>query len=94
MRSWDRGFKNAYGAAFAPNMELAKPYTTIPEMEQTKEDLAIQEKWKSGYGNLQAKVDNYLKQGKRLAAICIQFGTRDYAFTCRCYSRKQTLSMN
>ncbi len=74
MVSWsnDLSFKRAYGGAFAGSL------TDFPAFSGTPEDNALIEKWNSGFGGWDKKVDDYLKQPKRLKALAIEWGTADY----------------
>jgi enterochelin esterase-like enzyme len=78
MNSWrtDLGFLKAYGKAFAPNLE-SDFLGDIPAMDQSEADLAIQDKWLNGFGNLEDKLDAYLAKNQPLKAIYIMYGLND-----------------
>lgn len=78
MSTWDTSFKLAYGAAFSPNTTGKYPYANIPEFNGTAEDNKLVADWENGYGNLQAKIDEYKKLNKALTAIKLTCGKSDY----------------
>lgn len=78
MPQWNQIFRQAYGTAFAPNLEKASPYADIPQLNQSEEDRDIIAKWENGYGNVKEKVEKYSKKSKKLKAIKLEYGTQDY----------------
>lgn len=79
MKSWenDYGFLTSYGRAFAPNVN-SDSLCDIPLMNNSEEDLSVQEKWLDGFGNLESKIDIYLKKNMPLKDIEILYGVLDY----------------
>ena len=77
MRTWDLGFKNAYGAAFAPNPQKPYPFADVLQLGGSAQDNAIKVKWENGYGNLKGKLAQYLKLPEQLKAIRIEYATDD-----------------
>lgn len=78
METWDSGFLNAYGAAFAPDMSLPFPHAQIPDFSGTPEDNLIVQKWRSGFGGIDDKIEAYLSKVPRLKSMRFDFGTGDY----------------
>jgi pimeloyl-ACP methyl ester carboxylesterase len=83
MPTWDRTFRQAYGAAFAPDPAAAQ-FARIPAFDGSPEDEQIQKEWESGFGEWDKKVQNYLDKiqdikvrQSPLRGIRIQFGVRD-----------------
>lgn len=68
-----------YGAAFAPDVEAGYPYLrpidAAAPLEGQDPDLVAA--WESGYGDLRAKIADYLAQPARLRAIRVAYGTLD-----------------
>jgi pimeloyl-ACP methyl ester carboxylesterase len=77
MPTWDQTFLNAYGAAYAPNMDKPYPHADYPSMDGSPEDLAIRAKWNKGFGELPQLLDAYLAQPVRLKAIAVEVGSND-----------------
>ena len=77
MHTWDDIFLKAYGAAYAPNPDIPYPHAEIPSMDGSTADMAIQEKWNKGFGDLPEMVELYLSREVRLKAICIEVGIHD-----------------
>ncbi|SFR62125.1 alpha/beta hydrolase [Anaeromicropila populeti] len=78
MDTWsgDTTFKTSYGQAFAPNPD-AENLCDIPTMDGSKEDNEICEKWLSGFGHLEEKVNRYLEKKQPLHNIQIIYGKAD-----------------
>lgn len=74
---WDDTFKEAYGAAFSPNLKLEKPYANIPQFDGSKSDNQVVQDWENGFGNIDVKIKNYLSLNKPLAGIKIVVGSND-----------------
>jgi S-formylglutathione hydrolase FrmB len=74
---WDTSFKQAYGAAFAPDPSLEDPFAGIPGEGASSSDKAILEKWERGFGNLESKINEYLTKKDKLRAIRIDYGRSD-----------------
>ena len=73
------GAWKAYGAAFSPDPTAPFPHmvaitTSVPLAEQ---DPAVVAAWESGFGNLRAKVADYLALPDQLTAIRVSYGTAD-----------------
>lgn len=77
MPTWDQTFLDAYGAAYAPNMDKPWPHADIPSMDGSAEDQAIQAKWNRGFGCLPEMVESYLAGAACLDAVCIEVGAHD-----------------
>lgn len=77
MPTWDQEFLNAYGAAYAPNMDKPYPHADYPSMDGSPEDLAIRAKWHKGFGELPQLLDAYLAQPVRLKSIAVEVGSND-----------------
>jgi S-formylglutathione hydrolase FrmB len=73
------GAWRAYGAAFAPDPTAEFPHMVAidPKAPLEDQDPAIVAAWENGYGNLRAKVANYLAQPDRLA-IRVAYGSADF----------------
>lgn len=78
MDSWasDRGFLTDYSRAFAPDT-AAEKLGDIPVLDGSEEDNIIIEKWMTGFGDLQEKMQAYIALGKPLKAIGFSYGTND-----------------
>lgn len=78
METWigDRGFLTDYARAFAPNTN-AKSLGDVPQLDGTEEDNIIVEKWMSGFGNLEEKMQAYIALNLPLKAIAFSCGTKD-----------------
>jgi pimeloyl-ACP methyl ester carboxylesterase len=78
MGTWksDTGFLRDYSQAFAPNPD-AEHLGDIPTMDGSEEDNAIVDKWMTGFGDLQEKLDAYMALGVPLKAIGFSYGTND-----------------
>lgn len=64
-------FMNGYGAAFAYK-ENTKDWS-----DWNEKSAVIRTKWASGFGNLPAKVDDYLQLPEQLTSIHIEYGGQD-----------------
>jgi len=78
MVTWDYNFKNAYGAAFSPNITNAYPFCDIPLFNGTSQDNTVVSNWKSGFGNLIQKIKEYSEKSSSLSAIRIDYSANDY----------------
>ena len=78
MKLWkgDSGFITDYSRAFAPNT-AAEKLGDVPALDGTEADNVIIEKWKSGFADLEAKMQAYIALGKPLKAIGFSYGTSD-----------------
>lgn len=74
---WDLSFKQAYGAAFAPDPSIEDPFAGIPEDGSSAHDKDILKKWENGFGNLKSRLDDYLAKKDKLRAIRIDYGRSD-----------------
>jgi pimeloyl-ACP methyl ester carboxylesterase len=77
MKTWDQTFLNAYGAAYAPNLQKPFPHADYPSMDGSPEDLVIRARWKKGFGELPQLIDAYLAQPAQLKAIALEVGMKD-----------------
>lgn len=80
LASWDKTYRQAYGAVFAPDLsKKSSPWAGIPAMKATPEDQAIQDKWLDGFGHLRQKIQNHLRLTKNHPSpIKIICGSNDY----------------
>lgn len=78
MNTWkgDISFLRTYSQAFAPNKD-AENLGDIPKLDGADEDNAIIEKWMTGFGNLEQKMQAYIALGTPLKAIGFSYGTGD-----------------
>ncbi len=77
---WQReypDFIEAYGAAFAYNLDLLYPHAEIPAFDGNEADNRIVEKWLDGFGNFDQKMKLYLEGSERLKSIAINYGSND-----------------
>lgn len=79
-KTWagDNSFLTAYGRAFSPNTKDTKKYANIPTFDGSKTDNKIIKDWENGFGNFEAKIENYLSKNVKLRGIKIQYGKTDY----------------
>jgi pimeloyl-ACP methyl ester carboxylesterase len=77
MGTWDSSFRNAYGAAFAPDPSAPAPYARIPSFSGTAADNSVVALWESGFGDWATKLDAYSSKTDRLVAIRIEWGDND-----------------
>lgn len=79
MDTWssDKVFLRSYSRAFAPDTD-SDTLGHIPSLNGSDEDNAIVEKWKTGFGNLDEKLDAYLALGIPLKGMGFSYGTEDY----------------
>ena len=75
----DNGAWRAYGATFAPDVDAPAPHMLVidPQAPLEGQDPAIVAAWESGFGNLRAKIADYLAQPERLVEIKVAYGTAD-----------------
>lgn len=71
----DQVFLKAYSMAFA--YDENPPYTAIPSRDGSDADKLLLERWESGFGNWQEKLDAYLTKQTPLKAIGFCYGTND-----------------
>lgn len=78
METWrgDSGFLRDYARAFAPDTN-AELLGDVPKLDGSDEDNIIVEKWMTGFGDLQEKLDAYTALGIPLKAIAFSYGTDD-----------------
>jgi len=77
MHTWDNEFLQAYGAAYAPNLDKPYPHADIPSMDGSTEDMAARTKWNCGFGCLPELLDRYLAGGTCLKKIYLEVGLHD-----------------
>jgi len=77
LKSWDPVFLQAYGAAFAPRPDQPAPHAAILTAADLGTGNATETAWKSGYGDLKAKIARYLEQPIRLRKIRVDYGKDD-----------------
>ncbi|MFT3983602.1 MAG: alpha/beta hydrolase-fold protein [Lachnospiraceae bacterium] len=77
LASWegDQVFLKAYSMAFA--YDENPPYVAIPSGDGSDADKLLLERWESGFGNWQEKLDDYLALQTPLKAIGFCYGTND-----------------
>jgi len=71
----DQIFLEAYSMAFAYKDQA--PYIEIPSGDGSEADQILMERWESGFGNLQEKLDDYLALGVPLKSIGFCYGEND-----------------
>ena len=75
MDSWNLRHRRAYGAVFAPKDGEAQ----IPQMDGSAEDAEIINLWLTGFGDMEEKIEAYLRLESRLSSLRIDYGsTNDY----------------
>jgi S-formylglutathione hydrolase FrmB len=74
---WNSTYRNAYGAAFAPDLTLAPPYARIPKLDGSDEDAAIVVDWRKGFGSVDARLSAYAAQPSKLKLVSLAYGNRD-----------------
>lgn len=72
---YDKVFLKAYSLAFAYN--TTPPYEAIPLRDGSDTDNALLERWESGFGNWQEKLEAYLALDTPLRAIGLNYGISD-----------------
>lgn len=79
---WVTVFSFAYGSAFAPDTTMNAPYCSYPFSYNDKNELvmdtAIFKRYEQGFGNLEAKVEQYRENLLKLKGYGIDYGTSDY----------------
>lgn len=78
MPSWDRGFKDAYGAAFAPNNGGDPRPGRTPVFDDSPADQTVQRLWEAGFGGLPEKLAVYRQSGAVLREIRFDYGQYDF----------------
>lgn len=77
MPGWNKAFRTAYGAAFAPDLSLPPPYARIPALDGSAADEEIVRLWEGGFGQADEKIAAYLAKPARLAAARFDYGEYD-----------------
>jgi len=77
LSGWDTTYRNAYGAAYAPDLTLAPPYARIPKLDGTPEDNEIAAKWRMGFGSVDERLAAYAQQPNKLKLVSLAYGNRD-----------------
>ncbi len=77
LSGWNSTYRNAYGAAFAPDLSLAPPYARIPKLDGTSEDNAIAANWRKGFGSVDERLAVYAQQPNKLKLVSLAYGNRD-----------------
>jgi enterochelin esterase-like enzyme len=72
---YDQQFLRAYSLAFAYNDE--EPYETLPLRDGSDADNLLLERWESGFGHWEEKVNAYLSLDSKLKAIGLSCGSYD-----------------
>ena len=72
---WDVSFCRAYGAAFAPDLSLERPYTDAPSAGKGSDPLY--KAWYSGFGDIEGKLAAYEAGKARLQSLRFDFGEAD-----------------
>jgi hypothetical protein len=71
--------RDAYGAAFAPDLSLASPYARVPAFANGKvAEGEVASLWYSGFGDIEGKLKAYLAKPQRLKALHIDCSEADY----------------
>lgn len=78
IKGWrgDSTFLRCYGQSFAPNIDKDE-LCDIPTLDGTPEDNEIIEKWDTGFGDLEEKVNAYLELDQELKAVHLIYGKAD-----------------
>jgi hypothetical protein len=76
-KNWHFSLARAYGAAFAPDLQGARPWAGIPKFDGSPTDAALIDRWESGWGHLEQKVEAYRRQAGKLDYIEIRVGVND-----------------
>ena len=77
LSGWNMTYRNAYGAAYAPDLALAPPYARIPKLDGSPEDDAIAAKWRKGFGGVNELLAAYAQQPNKLKLVSLAYGNRD-----------------
>ncbi|MBN1412488.1 MAG: hypothetical protein JW969_16695 [Spirochaetales bacterium] len=77
MPTWTDNYKNAYGAAFAPNLNKPSPFADIPVFDGSEEDTQIILKWENGFGNFRMKLEDYKTLNIPLGTLEIAYAVND-----------------
>lgn len=77
LSGWNSTYRNAYGAAYAPDPSLPFPHAQIPSLDNTDNDLIIQQQWNDGFGGIQSRLQEYSAKKERLTAVCLAYGSQD-----------------
>lgn len=77
LSGWNTTYRNAYGAAYAPDLALPPPYARIPKLDGSPEDAAIAAEWQKGFGSADERLAAYAKQDYRLKLVSFAYGNRD-----------------
>jgi len=80
LASWDSVYRNAYGAAFSPNLAIAYPHSRVPSLDGTTADNEIVADWEKGFGGIDGKLAAYAARGEgsaRLIAIGFAYAASD-----------------
>lgn len=77
--SWPVNFSIGYASAFAYNEDTKSPYIDIPQKDENGEYMQDEtwNRYESGFGNLEEKLDEYGDNLKSLNHLCIDYGTTD-----------------
>jgi hypothetical protein len=76
---WDDLFMRAYGAAFAPDASLERPYARMPKYKDGKvEDDVVARLWYAGFGDIEGKLKRYLAKSARLRSVLFEYSNADY----------------
>ena len=75
-KSWPN-VKAAYGAAFAPDLSLPRPFARIPALSGEPPEAELVARWEAGYGGWPARLDAYLAGPARLRRIRLEVGAWD-----------------
>lgn len=75
----DNGNWRAYGATVAPDVDAEYPYfhSIEPDVPLAEQDPDLVAAWRSGFGDLRRKIEDYLARPERLAEIRLVYGTTD-----------------
>jgi len=78
VKTMNQQMTTAYGAAFAPDLNIEYPFAGILTLNGTKKDNQILYKWVNGIGNMDKKAKLYQNNIKMLNGIQIDYGTKDF----------------
>ncbi len=77
LAGWQTIYRDAYGAVYAPDVNLPYPHARIPKFDGSPEDAAIQEKWEDGFGGIAKKLEEYTAGTARIAGGVFVYGSMD-----------------
>ncbi len=74
---WNATYRNAYGAAFAPDLALPPPHARVPKLDGSEGDAALVAEWQKGFGSVDARLAAYAARPHTLKLVSLAYGNRD-----------------